>query len=163
MKKIALILITLISIPYFATAQQTEKSKRQKRFSLEEFKQKQKVYITEKAELTAEEAEAFFPLFFELQKKKWLINKETREKLGIKCGEECSEEKSILMANELAETKIKIAQLEKEYMTLYLNVIPAKKILLVWQAEERFQRDLIKKMCNTNRGGNRDRKAPKTD
>ena len=67
------------------------------------------------------------------------------------------------MANELAETKIKIAQLEKEYMTLYLNVIPAKKILLVWQAEERFQRDLIKKMCNTNRGGNRDRKAPKTD
>ena len=66
------------------------------------------IEMLEKAELTAEEAEAFFPLFFELQKKKWLINKETREKLGIKCGEECSEEKSILMANELAETKIKI-------------------------------------------------------
>ena len=39
-------------------------------FSKEEFRAKQEAYLTQKAELTAEEAGKFFPIYFELQDRK---------------------------------------------------------------------------------------------
>lgn len=41
-------------------------------FSKEEFRAKQEAYLTQKAELTAEEAGKFFPIYFELQDRKKL-------------------------------------------------------------------------------------------
>ncbi|MBR2300431.1 MAG: hypothetical protein IKA41_00535, partial [Bacteroidaceae bacterium] len=74
-----------------------------------------------------EESELFFPLYFDLQKKKWGINHEAHKKVGVKRGEEATEEQCILLVNEFAEAKIKIAELEKEYTEKYLKIIPAKK------------------------------------
>ena len=44
--------------------------------SPEEFRAKQKAFITEKAGLTSEEAAKFFPLYFELQDRKKQLNDE---------------------------------------------------------------------------------------
>ena len=48
----------------------------QERLSPEEFRAKQKAFITEKAGLTSEEAAKFFPLYFELQDRKKQLNDE---------------------------------------------------------------------------------------
>ena len=48
--------------------------------SPEEFRAKQKAFITEKAGLTSEEAAKFFPLYFELQDRKKQLNDEAWKK-----------------------------------------------------------------------------------
>lgn len=117
-----------------------------RRFSLEELQARQKAFITEHAHLTSEEAAAFFPLFFELQKKVWETNKEARQKVGMKRGEECTEEQYTIMINEFADAKIKIAELEKEYIDKYLKVLSAKKVLWIQHAEDKFQKEMLRKM-----------------
>ena len=146
MKRFTQLFIVLLCTVAVATAQENRPRPPQKRFSQQEFQKHQRDFITEHAKLTPEEAEAFFPLFFELQKKKHEINKEARDKAGLKRGERPTEEMCALMVNERADAKVKIAQLEKEYILLYLKVIPAEKILHTQQAEERFQREILKKM-----------------
>ena len=43
-----------------------------------------------------------------------------------------------------------IAQLKKEYIAKYLKIIPPRKVLDVQHAEDRFQREIIKKMAREN-------------
>ena len=52
------------------------------------------------------------------------------------------------MVNEYAEAKIRIAELEKEYIAKYLKIIPAKKVLSVQRAEGQFQKEILKQMTN---------------
>lgn len=126
--------------------EQGERQKGKHEFSHEEFQSKQKEFIAKHANLSPEECEGFFPLFFELQKNKWLINREARKKVGMKRGEQCTDEQCQQLVNEFADAKIKIAELEKEYIGKYLKVIPARKIMEVQRAEDMFQRDMLKKM-----------------
>ncbi len=152
MKKTIIFVITLFAFTTtFFAQEQKRKEDNKKRFSLEEFQNRQREFITKHARLTPEEAEAFFPIFFELQKKKWLINKEARDKVESKYGKEHSEEKSLLIVNEFADAKIKIAELEKEYIEKYLKAISAKKILGVQRAEDNFQKDMLRRMWDRGR------------
>lgn len=121
-------------------------NKENRRFSHEEFQAKQKEYIAKYADLTTEETEKFFPIFFELQKEKWNINRDARKKVGMKRGQQCTDEQCQQLINEFADAKIKIAELEKEYIQKYLKVIPAKKIMAVQRAEDMFQRYMLKRM-----------------
>ncbi len=135
-------IILTLTIALMAVTSLTAQSKR--RFSHEEFQARQQAFITEHAKLTTDEAKAFFPLFFELQKSKWLINKDVRKKVGMKRGQQCTEEQCTQLIHEFADAKVKIAELEKEYIDKYLTVIPARKILGVQRAEEMFQREMLK-------------------
>ena len=65
---ILFVLAALLCLPLFA--------QKKNKCSKDEFRTKQQAYMTEKAGLTAEEAQKFFPLYFELQDKKKAINKQ---------------------------------------------------------------------------------------
>ena len=134
------------------TAQEKQQPGKRRHFSHEEFQAKQKEYITRKAQLTPEEAEAFFPLFFELQKKKFTLERDARRSIKKKRGEKMNEEQCREFVNKMSDVKIEVAKLEKEYSAKYLNVIPACKLLGVQHAEISFQRDLMKKMIEHRSG-----------
>lgn len=119
---------------------------RKRHFSPEEYKSKQKEYITQKAGLTTEEADAFFPLFFELQKKKFELERNARKDFKKQHNGQMTEEECREYVYNMADIKIEIAKLEKEYTDKYLKVLPPCKILKVQFAEGSFQRDLMKKM-----------------
>ena len=53
-------------------------------FSPEEFRARQQKFLTEKSGLTEEEAEKFFPLYFELQQKKNEINANARQTVSMR-------------------------------------------------------------------------------
>ena len=144
MKRLLLILTIICCTTTAVVAQQ----KRQ--ISHEEYCKQLQTFITERAKLTPDEAKAFFPLFFEFQQNKWKIKKEARKKL--KCtSQECPNEEELKdIVNEIADAQIKIAQLEKDYIAKYLKIIPARKVLDVQHAEDRFQREMIKKMARWN-------------
>ena len=120
-------------------------------FTPEEFQAKQRAFITEKAGLTAEEADAFFPLFFELQKKKFKIEHEVRKNSRKPHGEKLTEEQCRELVYKMADTKIEISKLEREYTDKYIKVLNACKLHKVLHAEGAFQRHLMKEMTQFKR------------
>ena len=144
MKKILFASLLLLLTAVTASAQERHMNK--PHFSPEEFQAKQKAYITEKADLTDQEAEAFFPLFFELQKKKFELERNVRKGFKKERGEQMTEEECRDFVYKMADTKIEIAKLEREYTDKYLQVLPPCKLRRVQHAEGMFQRDLMKKM-----------------
>jgi hypothetical protein len=128
-------------------------------FSPEEFQAKQRAYITEKAELTQQEADAFFPLFFELQKKKFELEHNARKASRNQRKEQMSEEECRQFVYNMADVKVEIAKLEREYTDKYLAVLPPCKVRRVQHAEGSFQRDLMKKMMERRGNAPADKKA----
>ena len=113
-------------------------------FSPAEYWKQQKAFFTEKAGLTDDEANAFFPLYNELQQKKRDINREIRRNMRLEGNTEASEEQSLKAINAKADANIKIAELEKEYLQKFKEVLPASKILKVQNAEEQFNSQILK-------------------
>ena len=155
-KSIFMLLLTAC-LSISATAQND--SNRKRHFSPEEFHAKQQAFITEKAGLTEAEAEAFFPLFFELQKKKFELEHNARKGMNRKRGEKPDEVQCREFVNKMADVKIEIAKLEKEYINKYLQVISPCKLLEISHAEGQFQRYLMKEMIQ--RRENRDKQNRK--
>lgn len=114
--------------------------------SEEEFQAKKEAYITQKAELTQEEASQFFPIYFELQKLKKEINGKAWEKSrkGKNPGTTEAEYEDIL--NGFIEASEKNNQLDKEYLAKYQKILSNKKIYQVFRAEISFNRNMLKIM-----------------
>ena len=113
-------------------------------FSPTEYWNQQKAFFTERAGLTEDEANAFFPLYNELQQKKRDLNRETRRIMRQEGGVAPSEEQSLKAIDAIAETNIKIAELEKEYLQKFKKVLSASKILKIQNAEEQFNSQILK-------------------
>ena len=156
MKKILFASLLMLFTTLTASAQQQGGKPH---FSPEEFQAKQRAYITEKAELSPEEADAFFPLFFELQKKKFELERNARKDFRKQRGEQMSEEECRAFVYNMADVKIEIAKLEREYTDKYLNVLTPCKVRSVQHAEGSFQRDLMKKMMEHRGNAPKDKKA----
>lgn len=119
---------------------------RRPRMSPQEFQAKQREFIAEHAELTEEEGDAFFPLYYELQDKKHELNRNAWKKAQVVRTRELSEEECNEVTDALADVKIECAMLEKEYLKKFKQILPAKKLMRVQMAEGRFQRELLKGM-----------------
>lgn len=116
----------------------------------EEFRERQVAFITGKAGLSPEEADRFFPVYFELQDRKKAINSRVHGyfKQGKVPGttdvqyEELT--KSILKA------RIESAELELNYYDKFRKILPPGKIFKVQQAEMKFHRELLKNANKEN-------------
>lgn len=147
MKRVLFVIaITLMTFASSVAQEQEKRMERKPPFSPEEFQAKQRAFIIEKAELTAEEADAFFPLFFELQKKKFEIEHNARKDIRKPRGEKLTEEECRELVYKMADKKIEISKLEREYTDKYLKVICACKLHKIQHAEGVFQRHLMKEM-----------------
>lgn len=153
MKKLFILLI-FISATLSGTMAQEHKGP--KRFSPEQFRQKQREFITEKAQLTQEEADAFFPIFFELQKEKFRIEHEARSKVIKERGQKLTDEECKALLLHTAEARIKTVELEKEYLTKYLNAVSPKKLLDIQRAEHAFQGHILKTMARDGKGNGKE-------
>lgn len=109
-----------------------------------EFRAKQQAYMAQKAGLTTEESEKFFPLYFEFQDKKKEINKETWliAKEGRK--PETTETEYEEIIDKFFGSQETITKLEKEYIKKYRKILSAKKIYMVYWAEIKFSRNMLK-------------------
>ena len=114
------------------------------KFSPAEYAKQQREFFIQNAGLTDKEADAFFPIYNELQQKKREINREIRRNMRQEPGTERSEEQSMKAIDAKAEANIKIAELEKEYLQSFKKVLPASKILKVQNAEEQFNSQILK-------------------
>lgn len=143
-----------------ATAQEQARRPEHPRMTPEEYQAKQKEFIVRHAELTEEESAAFFPLYFELQSKKHEVNRSVWKQARAVAPHERTEEECVEMIDALADVKIACAQLEKDYLQRFKEILPAKKLMRVQMAEERYQRELLKGMQQGPRTGAGQGKRP---
>lgn len=135
---IACILLTL------SVSAQNRRPNPSGQFSPAEYAKQQREFFTRNAELTQEEADAFFPIYNELQQKKREINRQIRMIMRHEGDTLISEEQSLKAIEAKADANIRIAELEKEYLKKFKEVLPASKILKVQNAEEQFNSQILK-------------------
>ena len=124
--------------------------KNRPRLTPEEFKTKQEAFITEKAELTKEEAAKFFPLYFEMQAKKRALNDNAWKNIKKGKNAETTEAEYEQIIDEVLESRLKADELEKDYYQRFKKVLSAKKIYKVQHAEIRFHKELLKDVNRNN-------------
>jgi len=143
-KLIFLLLFGLINTNLFLFAQRDER----RRAEFEEFKEKRVAFITKAMELTADEAKAFWPLYNELQEKKFELNQQLRRVLYEFRGSERDRKKRTEaeykeFVKRYTQFKIKEAKLDEEYIAKFAKVISYEKIFRYQQAEQQFARQML--------------------
>ena len=100
-------------------------------------------FITVNACLSPSQAASFFPVYRQMMKKQRALFEEMRRlrMINPKDNEACEE--AIRKQNEL---DIQIKQLQQEYHGRFLMMLPANKVLSIIKAEEKFHRQIFKKM-----------------
>lgn len=100
-------------------------------------------FITVNACLSPSQAASFFPVYRLMMKKQRALFDEMRRlrMINPKDNEACEE--AIRKQDEL---DIQIKQLQQEYHGRFLMMLPANKVLSIIKAEEKFHRQIFKKM-----------------
>jgi len=105
-------------------------------------------FITNKLDLSVEEAQKFWPVYNEYQKKRKdiFIEKRKIHKNLTTNIDTLSDEEIISALNKINKIKLKEVQLEKDYTDKYLKVLPPKKIIILHKTEMEFKRTLLHKL-----------------
>ena len=100
-------------------------------------------FITVNACLSPSQAASFFPVYRQMMKKQRALFDEMRRlrMINPKDNEACEE--AIRKQDEL---DIQIKQLQQEYHGRFLMILPANKVLSIIKAEEKFHRQIFRKM-----------------
>ena len=100
-------------------------------------------FITVNACLSPSQAASFFPVYRQMMKKQRALFDEMRRlrMTNPKDNEACEE--AIRKQDEL---DIQIKQLQQEYHGRFLMMLPANKVLYIIKAEEKFHRQIFRKM-----------------
>jgi len=100
--------------------------------------------FTEELSLTAKEAEKFWPLFNDYEKKSRAISKKAKnhDKANIEGKSDKEIEKVIEQRFKLKEQKLK---LERDYYKKFKKVLPIKKVAKIPTAQRRFKLAVMKK------------------
>lgn len=130
------VLTLLLCLPIFA--------QKKNKYKEGDFRGKQQIYMTEKAGLTSEEAEKFFPLYFELQDKKKAINKQRWADARHGKNPGTTEEEYGKIIDNFYNTKHEMIDLEKEYIEKYRKILTDRKIYMIYWAEIKFNRNMMK-------------------
>jgi len=154
MKKKGILLLLILGLAntnLYLFAQRDEK----RRAEFEQFKEKRVEFITKAMNLTSDEAKVFWPLFNELQDKKFDLNQQQRKAVfeftrSEKEGKTHTESEYKEMVDLITQFKINDAKLDEEYIAKFSKVISSEKIFRYQQAELQFARQMLKQ------GGSRD-------
>ncbi len=150
MNRIVIIILLFIFASSSSFAQERKGEGRQMRKRIEA----QKVsYITQKLDLSPTEAQAFWPLYNELEKKKHDIRDKSRilfKKLYH--GKDSLPEKELLkISDHLIDFRLESVQIEKVYHSKFKKILPARKILDLYHTEKQFQGMLLRRIKEKGR------------
>lgn len=136
MKKTIIFLLSAITLSIFPFSLRAQDRK----MNVEDFEKRKQAYVKEKAALTDEEAQRYFPLNSELNQKKFELNRQYRQKLekARKNNQKMSDEEYRQIIENDVELKMKEAELEKEYSAKFDKVLSPEKLFKAQQAEKTF-------------------------
>jgi hypothetical protein len=147
MKKILIFLIC--SLPIYIYAQPKEgKAQRVEALRI--------AFITRKLQLTSEEAKKFWPIYDQFRREMEDLRKKYKDAMAEDETQQGAQtdaeiEKAL---NDIVAMKQAQLDLTKRYIPEFKKAIPARKILLLFKAEEDFKKELVKRIVQRRQKGN---------
>jgi len=146
MKRLTILLFsTLLTFGLYAqdNSNNQDDAKKQR---WEEMKAKRAAYYTEKIGLTSQEAQLFWPVFNELQDKKWKLHYQMSAQ--FRNGKKDDQGKQIYdfakINDELIRIKVQEANLDKVYHEKFKNILNPEKLFKYYGAERDWANKLLK-------------------
>jgi len=141
-----LIVALLMAFPVLVLAQRPDDKKR------EEIESYKIAYLTQKLELSAEEAKIFWPIYNDYQKEQSELRKERAQKMISfrkmpEIDELSDSEVQTLIVNDFS-FKQRELNLEKKYYAKLKSNLPIKVIGKYYRAQETFKRELLSRYRN---------------
>ncbi len=146
MKKLTGIFFLLFTVAFAGHSQKPAKGTLQEPKGpspqmMERLKVEKISFLATHLDLTPSEAEVFWPVYNEFERKRLKIEMDKREiesKIN-RSPEAFSEEESKKMCNDFVATFDEEARLMKEYNARFMNVLPVQKVIRFYQAERKFR------------------------
>jgi len=113
-----------------------------------EIKEMQLKFIINKLQLTNKEKNEFVPLYkkYSSEREKLFMEKHKTMQNFRQHSLNMSDEELLALSDKFVDINLQLAQLNKQYNEKFKKVLLPVKIILLYQAENEFKRELIKKM-----------------
>jgi len=151
-----LIIMVLLAQTSFVYAQQEKYPDRQKgnrqKPNREKVEAQRVAFITQELDLTPDEAKVFWPVYNEYDKKRHELKKAFKNAGNFHKPEieKLTEKEAVqILDNQIIEAQ-KLLDLRKEYHIRFKSVLPAVKVLQLYDAEREFQKMLIDRLRQHN-------------
>lgn len=120
-------------------------------------------YITKALNLTSEEAEKFWPIYNEYSDKRDAVRAELNEnrKKVKEQAETLTPEELMKLADQEMTLRQQDLDLQKEMHEKLKKVLPAKKLAMLYVAEEEFKKELLNMLKEDNAGKKSEQPNPK--
>jgi hypothetical protein len=143
MKKLILIVILSIFTLNLLIAQERREPSPE---MFEKIKAEKISFFTSKLDLTPAEAQAFWPVYNEFEKKRFEVQRQIHdfERMPDEEYAKLTEPEIEKMTNNYIESFTSIANLRKEYNQKFQKILPRKKVLLMYRTENEFRSHLIR-------------------
>ncbi|MEN8117241.1 MAG: hypothetical protein ABFS16_09695 [Bacteroidota bacterium] len=150
--------IFFITLTIFLTTQITTFAQRPGHKELwEKYKSEKVAFLTTNLDLTPEEAQKFWPIYNQMDKEKSEAQMKRRE-LENKvrdAGETLTDDEIVKLTREFAKTMEKEGTMRTQYNEEFLKILPPKKVLKLYQAENEFRMHMFKKFRDQRKNGNK--------
>jgi Spy/CpxP family protein refolding chaperone len=111
-------------------------------------------FLTDKLQLTVEEAEKFWPLYNEYLSKREEMMWGKREKMPRNFDpSQLTEEELNKMLNDILDQEVKLAQLKKDYFEKMKGVLPVRKVLTLHRVEQEFMNHMLNQFRENRKPG----------
>jgi hypothetical protein len=119
-------------------------------------------FLTEKMNLTPEEAQKFWPVYNKYKEERKALKQDMRENKGEKPDFNTMSDQDL---NNMMEQKFvreqKELDLKKKYLAEFKKVLPVKKVALLYQAEDEFKKHLLQQAQKPHQPQQEERMPPK--
>lgn len=160
MKKEIIIVLTSIFVLLNIAVKAQEKETHEAR--MEKYRTEKVSFLTTRLDLTPAEAEKFWPIYNQMEKQRWEAQKSRRnlEDKVREAEESLSDNEVTRLTRDFAGSMQKEGNLMTNYNEKFLKVLPPKKVLKLYKAENEFRMNMIKKYRD-NENSDKDEKGPK--
>jgi len=145
MKYIIFFILTIFFLHGYTFAQPGSGMNAQKR---KEIKEMQLKFVINKLQLTEKEKKEFVPIYknFMTEREKLYTEKHKNMRSFKQNSLNMSQKELLTLADKFCDIDLRLAQLNKQYNEKFKKVLPPIKVILLYQSENEFKRELIKKM-----------------
>lgn len=139
-KIITITLLIVLSVSTVALSQKHE------RFDYEKIKVEKIAFLTDAIGLTSSEAEKFWPVYNEFEKKKFELMHQRRELEQSLENEvkNMSEAEYKELSRKLSSFPSEDGKISTEYNEKFLKILPARKVVLLYISEVKFRNQLLR-------------------
>jgi len=110
-------------------------------------------FISERLNLTPDEAKAFWPVYNKFTEELKKLRLSTKGKITEEMADmpNMTDVEAEKVLTDMVNFKINEAEMIKKYAVAFKKVLPVKKVVLLFKAENDFKRELLKQLGNRKR------------